>query len=408
MNNARRQAIFALTLWQTRGLFPFDALGDTPDRPFAQELIGAVLRNKASLEWALKRCVKRLPEGDLLATLQVGAAQLLVLPGVADHAAVAETVEAAKAIGKGAAGFVNAVLRRLQRERSTLAEALLKEPEPLRRNLPTELWRRWIAAFGKARARAIAEAIAMPPPVCIRPLPPHPVPNGCAPHPDDPQGTVVLPRGKRVALLPGYAEGHFVVQDPITRHAIEALDIRPGQRILDACAAPGGKTAQIAARLFHEAPAGVLTANEVSPRRLETLRDTLTRCVPNKPIRLTCTDAAVPPPPDESPYDRILLDAPCSNTGVLGRRPDARWTWSPQKMRQLCATQTALLEACAARLKPGGRLVYSTCSLEPEEDEAQVDAFLNRHPDFQAGQKTRYFPTPEHDGAFVATLFRSC
>ena len=405
---ARRAAIFALALWREQGTFPTRALATAPDHAFALELTGCVLRHKASLEWLLKRCANRLPGGELWAALMVGAAQLFHLPAIADYAAIAETVEAAKPLGRGAAGFVNAILRRLQRERAPLLEALSAAPEPLRRDIPPRLWTRWVDAFGLARTRKLAEAMALPPRVYLRPLPPHPAPETCEPCTEDPQGSFAVPRGCRVNALPGFAEGHFVVQDPATRHAIELLDIRPGQAVLDLCAAPGGKTAQIAARLFAGGDTrGTLVANEVSPERLETLRDTLTRCGFAERVRLTAVDgtqvaAALP---DET-FDRILLDVPCSNTGVLGRRADARWGWSVRKLEALCQTQTALLEACAPLLRPGGRLVYSTCSIEPEEDAQQVERFLAKHPTWHCAEARLILPEPGHDGAYAALLTR--
>lgn len=403
---ARRAAIFALALWREQGTFPTRALATAPDHAFALELTGCVLRHKASLEWLLKRCAERLPGGELWAALMVGAAQLFHLPAIADYAAIAETVEAAKPLGRGAAGFVNAILRRLQRERASLLEALAAAPEPLRRDIPPRLWTRWVAAFGLERTRRIAEAIATPPRVYLRPLPPHSAPATCEPSTEDPQGSFTVPRGCRIDALPGFAEGHFVVQDPATRHAIELLDIRPGQAVLDLCAAPGGKTAQIAARLFAGGDTrGTLVANEVSPERLETLRDTLARCGFAEQIRLISCDGtqAASALPGET-FDRILLDVPCSNTGVFGRRADARWGWTLRKLEALCQTQAALLEACAPLLRPGGRLVYSTCSIEPEEDAQQVERFLATHPTWRCPEQRLIFPEANHDGAFAALL----
>lgn len=408
--SARREALFALALWKVQGTFPAVALRHATEHAFALELTGAVLRHKASLEWMLKRCVERLPGGDLWAALMLGAAQLFYLPGVADYAAIAETVEAAKPIGRRAAGFVNAVLRRMQREREALRAALAAQPAHLQRNVPLVLWRRWVAAFGEAQTQALADALEVPPRVCLRPLPPFPPPPGCEPHPEAP-GTFLVPHTVRVESLPGFSEGHFVVQDAATRHAIELLDVRPGQCALDACAAPGGKTAQIAARLF-SAPAGTsvgrLVANEVSPARQAALQETLARCgFAGRVEVMACDAACLATALPGVRFDRILLDVPCSNSGVLGRRPDARWTWSPKKLAALCETQARLLAACAELLAPGGLLVYSTCSIEPEEDSDQVAAFLAAHPAFTLGQSKLEMPTTLHDGAFAAQLWAS-
>lgn len=398
--SARRDAIFALALWRTMGTFPAQALRESQHHADALELVGAVLRQKSSLEWVLKQCVKRMPTGELWAALMVGAAQLLALPNMAEHAAIAETVEASKPIGRDAAKFVNAVLRRIQREKATLQAALAAQPEHLRRDVPRILWTRWCAAFGEEATRAIAEALVETPQVCVRPLPPHVAPRACTPHPLDPEGTFIVPRHTRIAELEGYDTGAFVVQDVATRHAIALMEVKPGMHVLDACAAPGGKTAQLAAHLGEN---DTLIANEFSASRLETLRDTVRRCGLETRITLCQEDATTA---TFGAFDAILLDVPCSNTGVFGRRPDARWTWTPQKLDQLLQTQRALLDNLAPQVKPGGRLVYSTCSIEPEENEAQVEAFLARHPDFEKGEMRRELPGKGYDGAFACALLR--
>lgn len=408
----RREVIFALTLWETNGLFPAQALEGCEQHAFALDLLGAVLRHRSSLEWIIKQCVKRLPSGDLKAALLLGAAQLLRMPGMAEHAAIAETVEAAKSISREAAGFVNAVLRRIQRDRTALLARLAEQPEHLQRDIPRALWTRWLEAFGPETTRAIADAIAAPPRVCIRPLPPHGAPGGCTPHPEDPEGTFLVPRGTRVPELEGFAEGRFVVQDAATRHAVNLLEIQPGQRVLDACAAPGGKTAQIAARLFAQAhPGSQLIANEFSAPRLERLRDTLTRCGFATRTTFTSCDAtdpeAVTAACGDAPFDRILLDVPCSNTGVFGRRPDARWSWSVKKTALLQETQAKLLESLAGRLAPGGRLVYSTCSIDPQENQEQIRAFLAARPGFICAAECCELPAADHDGAYAAALVRA-
>ena len=403
--SARRDALFALALWKVRGAFPAATLRDAADHAFALELAGTALRHRASLEWAIRQCVKRLPDGELWAALLIGAAQLLCMPGVADHAAVSETVEAAKPAGRGAARFVNAVLRRIQRERDALLAGLERQSPWIRHNLPEALWTRWARRWGEAETLALAEAIANPPRTCVRPLSPFGAPADCPPHPDDPGGTFVVPHGRRVESLDGFAEGRFVAQDAATRHAVELMEVRPGQHVLDLCAAPGGKTAQLAACLQGQ---GRLVANELSPARAATLRDTLARCRLDGFVAVTERDAAKPElwRDERERFDAVLLDAPCSNTGVLGRRPDARWTWTARKMRQLCATQAALLDAAAGCVVPGGRLVYSTCSIENEEDEDQIAAFLARHPDFTLETSRLERPAPLHDGAYAALLRR--
>jgi 16S rRNA (cytosine967-C5)-methyltransferase len=200
-----------------------------------------------------------------------------------------------------------------------------------------------------------------------------------------------------VTEVEGFAEGAFVVQDPATAESVALLDIAPGQSVLDFCAAPGGKTAQIAWRLNGT---GRLVAQEVNPKRLARLKENLAR------MHLDIV-TAVPKVEDGALFDRVLVDAPCSNTGVIRRRPDALWRWNADHLAQLVALQKEILEAAAAQVKPGGRLVYSTCSNEPEENAEQIAAFLAAHPDFK--EVGRYESVPfetNHDGAFACALVR--
>ena len=193
-----------------------------------------------------------------------------------------------------------------------------------------------------------------------------------------------------------------MVQDPATAMAVDMLDVAPGRSVLDFCAAPGGKTAQIAWRLEGR---GRLVAHEVNPRRLARLRQNLVR------LRLDCVEvvsdaSAISLQP--STFDRVLVDAPCSNTGVLRRRPDARWRWSDDHLRQLAGLQAQILDEAAKFVAPGGRLVYSTCSNEPEENGEQVAAFLARHPGFAEAARRESLPVETgHDGAFACALERN-
>jgi 16S rRNA (cytosine967-C5)-methyltransferase len=223
-----------------------------------------------------------------------------------------------------------------------------------------------------------------------------------------------------VTEVEGFAEGAFVVQDPATAGAVELLDIAPGQTVLDFCAAPGGKTAQIAWRLNGT---GRLVAQEVNPKRLARLKENLARLrlasvevVPSlnglAPAGMAAGTAANSIDSHNgidgrTVFDRVLIDAPCSNTGVLRRRPDARWRWNEEHLKQLTALQAQILDAAAAFVAQGGRLIYSTCSNEPEENGEQVAAFLARHPDFTEVARRESVPfETDHDGAFACALER--
>jgi 16S rRNA (cytosine967-C5)-methyltransferase len=204
-----------------------------------------------------------------------------------------------------------------------------------------------------------------------------------------------LERGRKVTEVEGFTDGKFIVQDPGTRLAIELLCVNAGEKILDACAAPGGKTIQIAWR------GAETVACEVNPKRRRRLVENLRRS------KLADNVQVIDNLDGEDVYDKVLVDAPCSNTGVFRRRPDARWNWNEEKLNALVTLQAQILDKVAAAVKPGGRLVYSTCSNELEENQQQVEAFLKRHPEFVLVQMNESVPfISGHDGAFAAALDR--
>jgi 16S rRNA (cytosine967-C5)-methyltransferase len=212
-----------------------------------------------------------------------------------------------------------------------------------------------------------------------------------------------------LATLPSFKDGWFYVQDPSTLLAVLELDPKPGETILDACAAPGGKTAFIAQLMENR---GVIIAEDTDPARLALVRENCTR------LGVTCVQTALagadigspssilhPPSSPSLSFDRILVDAPCSNTGVMRRRVDLRWRVRAEEIERLRRAQLDLLHRVATRLKPGGTLVYSTCSLEPEENGSVVRQFLARHPAFKLASERELLPfTDGTDGAYVAKL----
>jgi 16S rRNA (cytosine967-C5)-methyltransferase len=203
-----------------------------------------------------------------------------------------------------------------------------------------------------------------------------------------------LLRHPPLASLGSLQDGWFYVQDPGTLLAVAQLDPRPGETILDLCAAPGGKTTLIAQRMANR---GRIVARDNQPERLKRLEENCRR------LGATCVDFSATSPE----YDRILLDAPCSNTGVLRRRVDLRWRLEPAEIARLAKAQAALLSQAAPTLKPGGTLVYSTCSLEPEENQQVVQSFLETHPAFKLKTERELLPYIEAvDSAYVATLTR--
>ena len=386
MANSRRTAAFAVARWLATKDFPATLLPEGPDRAFVQDLVYTVIRRLRPLRKVLGAFVAKWPKGELEALLYVGAAQVLYMEEVPDFAAVNETVEAAKLCNnKSIAKVVNGVLRNLIRRRTEFEAQIAAAPLEERESFPTELVRRWTDRFGAENAAKL-----------------------CAWH-NEPAKTflarkdgsfVELERGKKVTDVPGYAEGEFIVQDPGTALAVELVDAKPGDDILDACAAPGGKTIQLAWR------GAKVTACEVNPKRRRKLEENLKRLGLADKVEIV-ESLHCSPSPSTFTFSKILVDAPCSNTGVLRRRPDARWNWSVEKLEALVKLQAEILDQVALLVAPGGTLVYSTCSNEPEENDGQVKAFVARHPDFTLDTTRESVPFESgHDGAFAARLIR--
>jgi 16S rRNA (cytosine967-C5)-methyltransferase len=338
------------------------------DEALARAIAIVTFRRLGTLGRALNERLNRQPKDErLLHLLATGAAQILFLD-VPDHAAVDSTVQLAQEDAKlgHAGGFINAVLRRVARER----DMILEQEEPWL-DTPTWLEERWVAQYGEELAKRIAEAHRSMASVDLT------VKND-APAWAERLGGILLPNGsirlvERTAIrdLPGFEDGAWWVQDAAASLPARLLNPKPGERIADLCAAPGGKTAQLAA-----AGADVLAVDR-SPRRLKRLEENLARLHLEAETRAIDAEKL-----NEAPFDAILLDAPCSATGTIRRHPDVAWTKSEEDIRKLSGLQTRLLDKTASLLKPGGRMVYCTCSLEAEEGERQAEAFLARHPEF--------------------------
>ena len=386
--NSRRTAAFIVARWLATHEFPNELLPKGgSDRAFVQDVVYTTVRRFRPLRAVLGELMKTWPKGELEALVLVGAAQILYMPDVPDFAAVNETVAAAKMgdRSKRLDRVVNGVLRNLLRRRAEFEAKLAAAPLAERESYPNALVSRWTARYGAEGAEKLARWHNTPAETWIA----------------RPGSFEKLPRGERVADQPGFEEGAFIVQDPATAGAVDLLDVAPGKSVLDFCAAPGGKTVQIAWRMGEgRACRDLIVAQEVNPKRLARLKENLARM---KLDNVT----AVQKVEDGALFDRVLVDAPCSNTGVIRRRPDARWRWNADHLAQLVALQKEILEAAAAHVKPGGRLVYSTCSNESEENAEQIAAFLAAHPDFK--EVGRYESVPfetSHDGAFACALVR--
>jgi 16S rRNA (cytosine967-C5)-methyltransferase len=329
---------------------------DSRDRAAGHRLAAAVLRRTGSLDAALEPFLKKAPPVPVRHVLRIGAAGLLLLETPA-HAAVATAVALARA--RGLAPFcplVNAVLRRV----AAAGPAVLDGIDGPRLDTPAWLWAAW---GGQARAIAEAHLHEAPLDLTLRP--------GATPPPGGtllPTGSWRYPPGTRVMELDGFAAGDFWVQDAAAGLPAALLAARPGETVADLCAAPGGKTAQLAA-----AGAQVL-AIERDAGRLGRLRENLARL--RLPVETVLADAAEWHPP--APLDAVLLDAPCSATGTIRRHPDVMHLKRPADLAALNAGQDRLLEAACAILRPGGRLIYAVCSLQPEEGRPRMQAALAR------------------------------
>jgi len=340
------------------------------DEALARAIAVTSFRRFGTLRKALQERLDRAPprEADALALLVTGAAQLLFLD-VPDHAAVDVTVGLARADRRlqHLGGLANALLRRIIRER----DRILDEADPLAVDTPEWLATRWLARYGEtAPAIAAAHRRAAPLDLTV-----NGDPAAWAERLGGerlPTGTIRIAERTAVRDLPGYAEGGWWVQDAAAALPARLLGAGPGERVVDLCAAPGGKTAQLAAQ-----GAEVLAVDRSEPR-LRRLRDNMARL--GLSVQTKAADALTL---EESAFDAVLLDAPCSATGTIRRHPDVAWVKTEADLRKLAGLQTRLLDKAAALTRPGGRLVFCTCSLEPEEGEAQVAAFLERHPAFR-------------------------
>jgi 16S rRNA (cytosine967-C5)-methyltransferase len=386
----RRAALKILR--QVRDGQPFEAalssgIGRLPeaDRRLAHELAAGVLRQRTTLDRQLAPLVPRgwnAVGADLQDILRLGAYQLTELERVPAHAAVDTSVALAKhAAGERAAGFVNAVLRRLTRSDPNSDAAPAPVPATLAEKYSHPMWlvERWVQTFGiqpteallrwnNTRPRLVAQAAREDLPGLELRWRAAGLAVNAAPF-----GAGLILDGVRPSELPGYREGLFIIQDPAHALLARFVGAPPSAVLYDACAAPGGKTIALGRSVART------VAGEINPGRARRLAENLARAGSGRE-HVVIADARQPP---VRPVDIILLDAPCLGTGTFARHPDARWRVSMEALTRIRTLQAELLESAVQVLSPNGLLVYSTCSLEPEENQMQVDAFLSRHPEFK-------------------------
>lgn len=390
-----------------------------PDRGLYAELVFGVLRRQGTLDHILRQLLEKpLVELDpqALIILRIGLYQLTCLDRIPESAAVNESVNLAKLITPGTSGLVNAVLRNYLRRRDSISfpdmAAAPAQAIAARHSQPEWLAEQWLEQLGTAEAQQMAEASSQQPPLTLRV-------NTLRSSRDDllrefekqgiegapcrfsPDGISITGR-HIVSALPGFEAGHFAVQDEASQLAGRMLGAEPGERIWDACCAPGGKTCHIAQLMDDR---GELVATDISRSKLTLVQDSLRRLG----VHSVSTAVADLHQPDTFPagcFDRILLDAPCSGLGVLRRNPEAKWRLFSGDITRLSAVQKTLLKNAAARLKPGGTLLYSTCSTSEAENELVVEDFLQHHPGFELENLNDLFPAWSELIAFYG-MFRS-
>jgi 16S rRNA (cytosine967-C5)-methyltransferase len=395
------------------------------DRALAMRLAYGTVQRKATLDHLVERLAERAHtrlQAPVLAALRLGLYELVYLRGSPDYAVVADAVELAKAHSRAGHGLVNAVLRRAAREGASALPEDLSDRTPeqaaLLHSHPEWIARLWWDELGPEEARALmardnepaelalrantlltdapvlaaellaveepSRAHAQEPPARrrVEPSPPGAARRPLAIHcdPDIPEALVLDGHFDVQASAPWRA-GAFLAQSRAAMLVARSLGPRPGERVLDLCAAPGGKTTHVAALMQNS---GEVVAVERDPRRARALERTIRRLRAAN-VRVEVADAAIPRP-DGPPFDRVLVDPPCSGLGTLQARADLRWRVTPEDVGEMALTQAAILAAGAAALRPGGVLVYSTCTISPTENEQVVRAFLDSHPDFSCDE----------------------
>lgn len=424
-------------------------LPETSRRQQATDLVFGTLRNRRAIDTVIGtfsgRSVERI-QGRLLNIIRIGVYELVYCPSTESYAVVNEAVESAKAVaGKKQTGFVNAVLRQVIRHISN-RQAPLSQADARRTlpqtpsagcqfdadflpdgrsspveylstvfSLPERLVGGWLAEFGEEHARQICFASNRRPSIYVRPntlrtttaaLAEKLRQAGIDPERLTDDSMVRIRSPRELMQVPGFAEGEFTVQDIVASRAVRMLKPQPGWAILDLCAAPGTKTTQLAELTGDSA---TITATDKDSRRLGMVKENIARLgvgsvriVPYENLQSVARGAG--------PFDAVLLDVPCSNTGVLARRVEARYRISLEAIGELARIQAELLRTAAGMVKPRGKICYSTCSIQKCENSELVRDFLKGNPGFELESEELTLPSAEgfdHDGGYTAILVKS-
>jgi 16S rRNA (cytosine967-C5)-methyltransferase len=370
---------------------------DARDRALARRLAFGTVQRKRTLDHVIRELAgKRKLDADVETALRLGLFQILYLDGVPAHAAVDESVELAKR-SRGA-GLVNAVLRRAAREGRALVDAI--EDEGVRESIPHWLGLLWRDAYGGEQASALMRRMNEPPELALRANRLRTTPEALA---AEVGGTVVLPDAVVVDGPfdahghPLWDEGMYMPQSRSSQAVARAVDPQPGERVLDLCAAPGGKSTHLAALMGNE---GEIVSVEHHAGRAAGLQRTCDRMGASI-VRIDVADAATPR--TDGPFDRVLVDPPCSGLGTLQARPDLRWRMTPERIAGLLDEQRRILAAAAGAVRPGGLLVWSTCTLNPAENEGVVTGLQG----FDVLDQTTLLPHESRSAGFTITRLGS-
>lgn len=422
---ARRAAIDALAVIDAGDLDMGSAIAraragltDERDRALLLEIVSGTLRMQAALDYQLALRVKRpLAKLDaaVLRVLRISAFQLIYLSRLPASAVINDAVELTRRAGKSsAAGLANAVLRALARDKDALSwpsRANVVDYLSVVHSHPGWLVERWLARYGEPPTEAWLAFNNEPPAMCLavnrhlttrdavaREL----AEAGVATKPTDRAAHGLRVVEGRALSTAAFVEGRFVVQDEASQLIGELVSPPAGAIVLDLCASPGGKTLALSAAV---GAGGLVIASDVRPQRVRLLATTLARCrVPN--VKVIHVPADGPLPFTDESFDFVLIDAPCSGLGTVRRDPDIRWRRSPDDLTRFAAAQRALLARVADLVKPGGRLLYSTCSSEPEENEEVIAAFLAGRSDYSHERAHQTLPFRDGLEAFFGAILQ--
>ena len=386
---------------------------DARDRAFAQRLAYGAIQHRRTLDYVVTALSARTVDSidaPLLNALRLGIYQVALLDGVPDHAAVGQTVDLAKHFSRSGHRLVNAVMRRATREAGELI-AQLTDNSPaeaaVRHSHPEWVVRMWWDVLGREETVALLERDNSPAESAVRAnelfvtaaeVAAQLAAQGIETQPADgiPEGLVLNGQfdvhGSKL-----FKEGAVMPQSRASMRVARVVDPQPGERVLDLCAAPGAKTTHLAALMGND---GMVVAIEKHGGRAKSLTENCER------LGATCVEVSEADAAEvEGEFDRVLLDPPCSDLGTLQSRPDVRWKKDEAAVAGLVAEQARLLDSAADRVRPGGTLVYSTCTISPDENEHQIDGFLERHGDFRDEERIQLLPHRDGtDGFFIARM----